>query len=67
MAHVGSVGSYAGDGISGNRDPAENGMPNDSNFNYDSWSGSNTGDYVVTMAKFTKLPTPQYLNQVSRK
>ena len=46
-AHVGAVGSYAGDGIEGNRDAFENGLPNDSNFNYDAWSGSaNVGDYV---------------------
>ena len=51
-AHVGSVGSFLGDGTAGNRDANENGYPSDADFTYDSWSGSaSSGDYVVHNGK----------------
>ena len=51
-ANVGSVGSFHGDGIAGNRDALENGMPSDANFTYDGWSGSSSaGDYVIHNGK----------------
>ena len=51
-AHVGSVGSFLGDGTAGNRDVNENGFPSDADFTYDTWSGNSTsGDYVVHNGK----------------
>ena len=47
-ANIASVGSYLGDNQAGNRDGLENGFPDDSNFSYDSWTGSaSTGDYIL--------------------
>ena len=39
-AHIGSVGSYLGDDIAGNRDGAELRVPDDTNFTYNTWAGS---------------------------
>ena len=46
-AQVGAVGGYDGDGVLGNRDPAETGIPSDGIFSYAPWTGSAVqGDYV---------------------
>ena len=46
-AQVGGVGGFDGDGKWGNRDAAEEGIPDDGNFSYGTWSGSAAqGEYV---------------------
>ena len=46
-AQVASVGSFSGDSVQGNRDGLENPLPSDTNFTYDTWTGSAlAGDYI---------------------
>ena len=63
-ANVGSVGSFHGDGIAGNRDALENGMPSDAN--YDGWSGSSSaGDYMIHNGKVYQAAIIPRMNRIS--
>jgi len=51
-AQVGNAGGHSGDAIWGNSDSGETPIPNDGNFNYETWTGAAAqGDYILSGSK----------------